>query len=767
MNKCENIKKYLLNSFIFIFVISMFNREFLPFGIDLRYIQVLLAIILIGDGMYRLYKSKDEKIKAIKISNLLIIISIFYLYIMFVNVRWLNNGLIINMSDFMNMIILNISNFLSILVFYLYRKDLNNDFIKNFIIISGVLLIISMIFIWNGIELKNIMGGNYKGYYTGEEHFNFFGQNIRIAGYAQDPNYASMFMIIIITVCMKFIKDKWWKTSLVLISILGYCISSSRTILIGVMASLAIVLAIRIFNRYNKNICERLVNIGTVFLLIGPYLLLKILDFVNYSFGLVTMNTRLVMWRAASTLFEKSPIIGNGITSFRSMFETYPNGWYVQAHSTIFQLLSETGIIGLVLFIIISVIIINKVDYYGKFLYLVFLIFSLTYELGYLLLFAFMIGLLPIMFEKHNNPRLTKDKNGSKNILLIANSLGKGGAERVIANIANKMIEYNHQVTIILFDNEIDYELNKKINIINLDTKKYNRILSVIISVFKLNRVIDSLNRNEEIDLMTSHLPFSDFICRLSKYSKNNFYVIHGVYSMYEENAKGLLKYILRFTYNNRKIVTVSNGVSKELIDRYYVKPKYITTIYCPINIEMIMDLKNEIINYNRKYIMFCGRLEKIKDPELLIKAYKQGKFYKNYNLIIIGEGSERANLELLCAKMGVDEFVQFIGWEKNVYKWMANADLLVSTSKYEAFSLVIAEALACGCKVVSIDCNYGPREILTEEYKEFLVSEGNIDELIRVMNNALIKYPLNGEECIEKFNIKNVVNNYISLIDK
>lgn len=348
-------------------------------------------------------------------------------------------------------------------------------------------------------------------------------------------------------------------------------------------------------------------------------------------------------------------------------------------------------------------------------------------------------------------------------VLFVVNSLGKGGAERVVVNIANKMAEEGNSIFIITFDSEISYTMNENIEIINIQKSK-NKLLKYIKTIIDFNKIIGSLERDKKFDVITSHLPFSNLICRLSSVRQRSIHVIHGVYSMYEARGKMLLSIILKFLYDGGKVVTVSNGVKAEMLSRYNLKPEYIKTIYNPIDIEKIKKLSNEKVDFNDKYLMYCGRLEEVKQPQIAIEAFAKGEFYKQHKLIILGDGSMKGDLISLCKKYKVEDNVVFLGWENNVYKWMKNCEMLMVTSKFESFSMAIVEALCCNCKVVSVDCDFGPREILKGEYKQYLSKVNDIDDLIRVINKALKSYPNNLHKKIEEFNIDNIIKEYKNL---
>lgn len=405
MERYKKINLFILNIYCFLFILTMFNREFNPFGIDLRYIQVILALILIGISGYEILIKKNT---IPHINKLIVSIIIFYIYFIIVNLRWLNNGLTINTSDFINMIILSMSNLLTVLILFLNKKNISYKNIIVFIIISGVILLISMVLIWIGIPMASIMGGDYSGIYPGVENLNFFGQEGRIAGYAQDPNYASMFMVILALTAFYYIDNNKIRYSIIGAGVFGYLLAASKTVGIAFIFISMMILILKI----NKKCLAKYYNIIfsslVVIISILPYIIIKVMLLFGYSFNMETMSTRMVMWINAINLFESNPIFGNGITSVRSSFAEQLNGWYVHCHSTIFQFMSEMGIIGLIMFVIIMILVLNKCNEYGKYICSIFLIFCVTSELLHLTLFAFIIGILPLIMNNNERKLLYK-----------------------------------------------------------------------------------------------------------------------------------------------------------------------------------------------------------------------------------------------------------------------------------------------------------------------------------------------------------------------
>lgn len=352
-----------------------------------------------------------------------------------------------------------------------------------------------------------------------------------------------------------------------------------------------------------------------------------------------------------------------------------------------------------------------------------------------------------------------------KKFLFIINSLGKGGAERVVINLVNKLAEMNYLVVIVVFNEEISYDVNKNIEIIKIEgNKKKSKYLNIFNNVKELNRIISTKKEQGIVfDVITSHLPYCDLVTRLSVCKNEVIHVIHGPFSMYHKKFKMLLKIILKIIYNSTNIVAVSDGVKNELLNQYNVKPKKIKTIYNPLDINKIKEEKNRDINIKEKYLLFCGRLDYIKRPLMAIDIFYKGEFYKDYKLVYIGDGILKDDIRKYSEKYNISNRVEILGWQENVYKWMNKSELLINTSEIEAFSMVIVEALASNCKVVSFDCNYGPREIMTGDLQKYLVENGDIEDYIQKINLSLNSYPKNLEEIIGKFNIKYIIQEYLN----
>lgn len=352
-----------------------------------------------------------------------------------------------------------------------------------------------------------------------------------------------------------------------------------------------------------------------------------------------------------------------------------------------------------------------------------------------------------------------------KKILFIVNSLGKGGGERVVANLANEMAKNNRVDIISLYDDKF-YELDNNISLYNLklNKSKIKKILSFKESRKKIERKVKELEADKKYDLITIHLPISHILCNKTYFINRSYLVIHTVYSKKINIHLG--KNILKHIYDDKNIITVSQGVKDELIELFKIKPRSIRNIYNPIDLDVIKQKSCENINYEKKYILFVGRLNKIKKCDLLIKSFKKTNIQKEYSLVIVGDGEEKEKLINLSSNLKLYNKVEFLGWQDNPYRWMKNSELLVVCSEYESFAMNIIEALACNTKVISVDCNYGPREILNGELSDFLIKSYDEENIAKAIDNAVLSYPQNRNRYVKDYDISYIVNKYLEVCD-
>ena len=138
--------------------------------------------------------------------------------------------------------------------------------------------------------------------------------------------------------------------------------------------------------------------------------------------------------------------------------------------------------------------------------------------------------------------------------------------------------------------------------------------------------------------------------------------------------------------------------------------------------------------------ILAVGRIALQKNYPLLLEAFKIARESRPMRLIIVGAGTEKATIEIkqLAKDFGIREDIDFVGFSSNPFHYMQRCDLFALSSHWEGFGIVVAEALACGTTVASVDCPDGPREILGGNKYGYLAEPHDPESLAQALLDGL-----------------------------
>lgn len=151
--------------------------------------------------------------------------------------------------------------------------------------------------------------------------------------------------------------------------------------------------------------------------------------------------------------------------------------------------------------------------------------------------------------------------------------------------------------------------------------------------------------------------------------------------------------------------------MKEEGIEMYPALKDKFVTIYNAFDTATIAKKAEEPVNsllINRPYILAVQRLEESqKDLSTLIRAYKilVDKYAIKEDLYVIGEGKSRTDLQNLCQRLNIIDRVVFLKKQINPYPWMKHCRTFVLSSKFEGFGIVLIEAMALNCPIVSSNC--------------------------------------------------------------
>jgi len=357
-------------------------------------------------------------------------------------------------------------------------------------------------------------------------------------------------------------------------------------------------------------------------------------------------------------------------------------------------------------------------------------------------------------------------------VAIYLTSMSVGGAERVALNLCKGFVNRGYDVDLVLVEatGDLLFEVPDGVSIINLESSR------VLTSLLPLRRYLSS----RQPDVLYSMMTEPNLVAIAAHYSaKVDTRLIiseHNTLSISAESIKD--KLVMHIAANIYPIadhvVAVSEGVQRDLYANTRLISGMVSMIYNPIDVDTIREQAVEptenkwLTDDSYQVVLSGGRHETQKGFDTLLKAFAQVE-QDNVRLILFGKGPETESLKDCAATLGIEDRVCFPGFVKNPYSYMAAADVFVLSSEYEGFGIVLIEAMACGCPVVSTDCESGPAEIL---------EDGKYGPLVPVNDDAALAGAINKVLCdptdpealqtrVDDFDIETAISQYESLFMK
>lgn len=366
-------------------------------------------------------------------------------------------------------------------------------------------------------------------------------------------------------------------------------------------------------------------------------------------------------------------------------------------------------------------------------------------------------------------------------VLFLINTLGGGGAERVLVNLVNHMNHEKYEITVkTLFDKGINRKfLCDKVNYETFlkHMPRGNSYVAKLIPAKWMKKAII----NDDYDVVIAYLEGipSKIVSSIEDGKSKKIAWIH-IDVNHDKSLSRIFwgeKHIKRSFESFNAIVGVSKSVISAFEERTGIKDttvvKYNTNDLSSIKakaLEMPDDLR---LNQSVKNVYTIGRLVSQKGFDRLLEAHKRlaDKGIK-YHLYIFGEGEEREKLETYINNNALKDSVFLMGFKENPYKYMSKFDLFVCSSRHEGLSTAMSEAIILGVPVLTTNCA-GAEEVVGANSEYGLLTEnstegiaGGLEKLLK--DEALISHYKNrAAERSAFFSIENTVREVEKLIDE
>ena len=317
-----------------------------------------------------------------------------------------------------------------------------------------------------------------------------------------------------------------------------------------------------------------------------------------------------------------------------------------------------------------------------------------------------------------------------------------GGVERVLTLKANYFAEHlGYDIIIILTegnDKPLFYPLSDKVKVINLDIGFEElwtcSFLKKVFVYLKKQYLFKKLLKQELLrirpDITVSLLRREiNFLTSINDGSKKigELHVNRSNYRNFEQGNTNVIKNLFSKFWMNSLVKDLKR------LDKFVVLTEEDSNNWTELNnIVVIPDpltfSSSSYSSLTEKRVIAVGRYVYQKGFDLLIQSWSiVEKECPDWSLTIIGQGN-RLEYESLIDELQVDRSrCKLMGPTDNIQDEYMKSSLLVMSSRFEGFGMVLVEAMSCGLPVVSFDCPCGPKDIVRDSEDGILVENGNI----------------------------------------
>lgn len=317
-----------------------------------------------------------------------------------------------------------------------------------------------------------------------------------------------------------------------------------------------------------------------------------------------------------------------------------------------------------------------------------------------------------------------------QSIVVVIHSLTGGGSEHAAAMMANYWVRQGRSVTLITLDS-VGHDaiaVDSKVNRVGLGLLSPSKgPLEAIAANYKRVSQLRKAIKDAAPDVVVSLTDRMNVVTILACLRTDLRVVVAERTDPRHHSIGSVWERLRRWTYPKASAIVVQTESVREVVIAMSGRTP-VRVIPNAIRSQESNDSKAAPqLDSSKHWIIGVGRLSREKGFDRLIGAFaKIASESPGWNLVLVGDGPERANLEEQSQQLVDRDRVLFVGWTTNVGAIMEQADVFVLPSRYEGFPNALLEAMSLGVASIAVDCESGPREIIRAEINGLLSPTGD-----------------------------------------
>ena len=279
-------------------------------------------------------------------------------------------------------------------------------------------------------------------------------------------------------------------------------------------------------------------------------------------------------------------------------------------------------------------------------------------------------------------------------ILHIIDTLGMGGAEKVMIGVVNDLPQFEHHVIYVYGSDARIHSLPDSCKILKLNCRSR---FDIIRCIFQVRKYI----KQHRIDVVHSHLLVATLIARVACSRKVKlFTTIHSLPSKNYFANNWIARRIEKLTYRKHHYtIAICEEVFRDYDQCIGIKGPYSILYNYVEDIYHKPDYKR--MNFNGSLnLVAVGNLRTPKNYAFLVEAFKE--LPKNIHLDIYGSGPLKKELQAAIDKYKVN--IRLCGVREDIYNILPQYDAFIMSSIYEGQPISLLEAMACGMPAILSD---------------------------------------------------------------